>query len=290
MGRFGNVLLVNGEPRWDTRAARGEVVRFFLTNVSSTRVFNVSFHAGAQAASRFPRPDEGRRVRPQPLRARGMGREHHHRAGRALRGRCPLRRRPETSRSSTACARSTTSRRNSSTRPRCLASCTCRRDARGPGPSARVRAAPPQRSESSPRSIGTGGTSTGPWTTSWSITLQAGDLPFPLGPLMNFESVYRNPVEWSGTMPEMDWIVTGENARWLLRDARHRTREHGHRLALSRRRSSSSCGSSTIAAALHAMQHPIHIHGQRFLVALGERRAERRIWCGRTRCSCRPAS
>ena len=43
MGRFGNVLLVNGEPRWETRVRRGEVVRLFLTNVSSTRVFNVSF-------------------------------------------------------------------------------------------------------------------------------------------------------------------------------------------------------------------------------------------------------
>ena len=43
------------------------------------------------------------------------------------------------------------------------------------------------------------------------VTLEAGDLPFPLRPLMSFESVYRNPVEWSGTMPEMDWIVTGQD-------------------------------------------------------------------------------
>ena len=47
MGRFGNVLLVNGEPRWDTRVRRGEVVRLFLTNVSSTRVFNLSFQGAA---------------------------------------------------------------------------------------------------------------------------------------------------------------------------------------------------------------------------------------------------
>ena len=47
MGRFGNVLLVNGEPRWETRVRRGEVVRFFLTNVSSTRVFNLSFEGAA---------------------------------------------------------------------------------------------------------------------------------------------------------------------------------------------------------------------------------------------------
>jgi suppressor of ftsI len=43
MGRWGNVLLVNGEPRWPLTVRRGEVVRFFLTNVSSARVYNVSF-------------------------------------------------------------------------------------------------------------------------------------------------------------------------------------------------------------------------------------------------------
>ena len=43
MGRFGNVLLVNGEPRWSLRVKKGEVVRFYLTNASSARLFNVSF-------------------------------------------------------------------------------------------------------------------------------------------------------------------------------------------------------------------------------------------------------
>ncbi|HUF29145.1 MAG TPA: multicopper oxidase domain-containing protein, partial [Gemmatimonadaceae bacterium] len=43
MGRFGNVLLVNGEPAYRTTARAGEVVRVFLTNVSNTRVFNLSW-------------------------------------------------------------------------------------------------------------------------------------------------------------------------------------------------------------------------------------------------------
>ena len=41
MGRFGNVLLVNGEPQLALRATRGEVVRYYLTNTANTRVFNV---------------------------------------------------------------------------------------------------------------------------------------------------------------------------------------------------------------------------------------------------------
>ena len=43
MGRVGNVLLVNGEPRYALRAKRGDVVRYFITNVSSSRTFNLSF-------------------------------------------------------------------------------------------------------------------------------------------------------------------------------------------------------------------------------------------------------
>jgi FtsP/CotA-like multicopper oxidase with cupredoxin domain len=42
MGRFGNVLLVNGEPNLSLSARKGEVVRFYLTNTANTRVFNVA--------------------------------------------------------------------------------------------------------------------------------------------------------------------------------------------------------------------------------------------------------
>jgi FtsP/CotA-like multicopper oxidase with cupredoxin domain len=41
MGRFGNVLLVNGEPELALTARKGEVVRFYLTDTANTRVFNV---------------------------------------------------------------------------------------------------------------------------------------------------------------------------------------------------------------------------------------------------------
>lgn len=41
MGRIGNVLLVNGEPRYQLAVHRGEVVRLYLTNVSNARLFNL---------------------------------------------------------------------------------------------------------------------------------------------------------------------------------------------------------------------------------------------------------
>jgi FtsP/CotA-like multicopper oxidase with cupredoxin domain len=47
MGRFGNVMLVAGEPDLSHEAKRGEVVRFYFTNTANTRVFNVTL-PGAQ--------------------------------------------------------------------------------------------------------------------------------------------------------------------------------------------------------------------------------------------------
>jgi FtsP/CotA-like multicopper oxidase with cupredoxin domain len=42
MGRFGNVMLVAGEPNLSLEAKRGEVVRLYFTNTANTRVFNVT--------------------------------------------------------------------------------------------------------------------------------------------------------------------------------------------------------------------------------------------------------
>ena len=42
MGRFGNVLLIGGDPDCSLTARAGEVVRLWLTNTANTRVFNVA--------------------------------------------------------------------------------------------------------------------------------------------------------------------------------------------------------------------------------------------------------
>jgi FtsP/CotA-like multicopper oxidase with cupredoxin domain len=91
------------------------------------------------------------------------------------------------------------------------------------------------------------------------------DLPFPLSQVMRLDSVFFNPVEWVGTMEEMNWVATGNHVEWVMRDrATGRTNadidlsfRQGDvvKLRLINRRES-----------FHAMQHPIHFHGQRFLV------------------------
>jgi FtsP/CotA-like multicopper oxidase with cupredoxin domain len=42
MGRFGDLMLINGETDLALSAQRGEVVRFYFTNTANTRVFNVA--------------------------------------------------------------------------------------------------------------------------------------------------------------------------------------------------------------------------------------------------------
>jgi len=66
-------------------------------------------------------------------------------------------------------------------------------------------------------------------------------------------------------MPEMDWLATGEEVEWLLLDpdtglenmAIDWEFEVGERVKLR---------VVNNRASLHPMHHPIHLHGQRFLV------------------------
>jgi FtsP/CotA-like multicopper oxidase with cupredoxin domain len=44
MGRFGNVLLINGETTFAETASAGEVVRLYLVNTTNTRLFNFAIH------------------------------------------------------------------------------------------------------------------------------------------------------------------------------------------------------------------------------------------------------
>jgi len=42
MGRFGNVLLVNGEEDYKLNAKKGDIIRFYITNSANARTFNFS--------------------------------------------------------------------------------------------------------------------------------------------------------------------------------------------------------------------------------------------------------
>jgi len=97
------------------------------------------------------------------------------------------------------------------------------------------------------------------------LAMEVGDLPFPLRPLMQMDSAYFSPVEWVSTMPEMNWPLTPREVRWILRDGAT-GRENGDIDWRFREGDLVRLRVRNEREVLHAMQHPIHVHGQRFLV------------------------
>ena len=70
MGRFGDVLLVNGDPDLKLTARAGEVVRFYLVNTANTRVFNVAIPG---ARMKLVGGDSGRYEHEQFVESVGVG-------------------------------------------------------------------------------------------------------------------------------------------------------------------------------------------------------------------------
>jgi FtsP/CotA-like multicopper oxidase with cupredoxin domain len=98
------------------------------------------------------------------------------------------------------------------------------------------------------------------------LTVEVDSLPFPLGPILAQDRAYFPPLEWAGTMPEMNWVTTARTVRWSLVDAATGRRDH----AIDWRFRQGDLVKVRLVSdrdAFHAMHHPIHVHGQRFLVA-----------------------
>ena len=256
MGRFGNLFLVNGEPGWRSTARRGEVVRFLLTNVSNTRTLNLSFGAGARIKVvggdvgnfereewvesvviapaeryvvhvRFDRPGTTSLVN----RVRGLD----HVFGRFFQEEDTL----GTVRVDTA---------------RAAPDLTAAFDALRADTAAAAEIARYRRWFEKPvdREL--------------VLALRTRGLPFITRTMMELDSVYFAPVEWSGTMPHMNWASTGREVTWTVRDPR--TGRENMRIDDWRFRVGDvvKVRMSNERASFHAMQHPIHLHGQRFLV------------------------
>jgi suppressor of ftsI len=97
------------------------------------------------------------------------------------------------------------------------------------------------------------------------LTLETRDLPFVTRQLMMLDSAYFAPVEWSGTMPHMNWASTGSQVRWVMRDPTT-GKQNMDVDWVFRRGEVIKLRLFNERRSFHAMQHPIHIHGQRFLV------------------------
>ncbi len=267
MGRFGETFLVNGEPDYRLRVERGEVVRFYLTNAANTRTFNLSFlgarmkvvasDVGSYAREewvesivlapaeryvvhvRFDRPGAIALVN----RVRGLD----HLYGKFF---------PEVDTLGTVD----------------VARGRIERDLGRGFAALRYDTAAAAEMEGFRRAAA------GAPEKVLVLTLETRGLAPVTQRLMQLDSIYFAPMEWSGTMPMMNWASTGRQVRWIVRDPatgrenmdvdwRFR-RGHPVRIRLVNQRRS-----------FHAMQHPIHLHGQRFLVlSVNGVRNENLVW------------
>ena len=251
MGRFGNVFLVNGDSHYSLDVNRDDVVRFFLTNASSARMYNLSF---GDARMKVIAGDLGKLEREAWVKSIPIAPAERYvvdvRFGEGKR----------------------------------IAVVN------------RVQALAHIAGTYSPEIDTLGVVQVTPWSKikhrdrefetlhvdkdverdlapfrkyftkrvdhSLVLTLTTHELPDAVS---NMLLGINAAVEWNDGMPMMNWLATGSQVHWILRDPAtgkenmdidwHFTQGDVVKLRLFNNPASS-----------HAMQHPIHLHGQRFLV------------------------
>lgn len=254
MGRVGNVPLVNGEPGYELHVTRGEVVRFHLTNVASSRTWNLSFGDApmkvlASDVSRFEREARVASVVLAPAE-RYVIETRFDRPGRV-----PLLNRVQAI-------------------DHYMGEFVAHVDTLGWVTVDSAAAAPDYAAAFD--SLRVNGTVSAdierfrPWfdkAPDKRITLTVATTALPLATVqfMSIDTAYFHPVEWVDGMPEMNWLSTGKQVRWILRDDDSGLEneaidwhvKHGSVVKLRIFNDPKS---------FHPMQHPIHLHGQRMLV------------------------
>jgi suppressor of ftsI len=247
MGRFGNLFLVNGEPTWQGSARRGETVRFWFTNAANTRTFNLSF---TNAQMTLVAADMGAFTAPLPVESVVLAPAERYAVDVTFTGTPSL----------------------LVNRVRAIDHFFGRfvqqEDTLGvvniaagsPGVRETNQDEPVQVEADAGHEAG---------TETPDLTLEFGlrtrDLPFITSQMMLLDSAYFHPVEWSGTMPMMNWATSGQQAQWFVRDASTGLENEAatFRVSLGERL---VIRMVNLRNSIHAMQHPIHVHGQRFRI------------------------
>jgi suppressor of ftsI len=254
MGRVGNVLLVNGEPGYTLHVDRGDVVRFFITNVSSSRTFNLSFGGApikvvASDVSRFEREERVPSVVIAPaeryvVEVRFDGPRRYvlvnaiqainHYAGEFS---------PEVD---------------------TLGAVTA--GAAPAAPDYTRQFATFRTNDAVSRDIGRYRQYFDkPPDKTLTLTVATSALPLATVQFLNVDTAYFAPVEWVDGMPDMNWLSTSKQVRWIFRDSATGKENmdidwHARRGTVLKLRIFNDPKS------FHPMQHPIPPHGPRMLV------------------------
>jgi FtsP/CotA-like multicopper oxidase with cupredoxin domain len=267
MGRFGNVLMVNGETDYRLTARRGEVIRFFLTNVANTRTFNVTF---GNADVKVVASDIGRFEREEWVNSVVIAPAERYVVDVRF------------AESGTVAIANTVQaidhfRGEFFPQVDTLAWVTVSDEPASPDLSAAFGTL--RTHEAVVRDI----EAFRPWfgrepDHELLTTVRVEGLPPPIVLSMEADTLYFPPVEWNDGMPMMNWLSTAEQVTWILRDVETGAEngdiqwefDVGDVVKLRIHNTPDS---------FHPMNHPIHIHGQRFLVlSMDGRETENLVW------------
>lgn len=254
MGRVGNLLLVNGEPRYTLTAHRGDVVRFFLTNAASSRTYNISFGGApmkvlASDVSRFEHEERVRSVILAPAE-RYIVEAKFDKPGRyalvnAVQAINHFRGEFDAETDTLGIVT--------------VDSAPAAPDYAGPFDALRDNAAVTRDIDRYRPYFDK------PPDKRLTLTMRGNGLPVATVQFMNVDTAYYAPVEWVDGMPDMNWLSTSDQVKWILRDDATGKEDmdidwhvkQGSVVKLELYNDPKS---------FHPMQHPIHLHGQRMLV------------------------
>jgi suppressor of ftsI len=252
MGRFGNVLLINGQPKWQMDAAPGEVVRLLLTNAASARTFNVSF---GDAPIKLIASDQGPYARETMVTSIVIAPGERYVADVRFDqpGTVAIVNEVQTidhflgemyDDTDTLGHVAVTGR----PAPADPSFAVLHDDSAVVRDIARFR---PAFDKAPDEEI--------------VLTTAIQGLPIPMMQFMSIDTLYRPPLEWADGMSDMNWLATGKEVRWVIRDTHSGAENmnlawHFHKGDIIKIRVFNDPRS------LHPMNHPLHLHGQRFLV------------------------
>jgi suppressor of ftsI len=253
MGRFGNVLLINGERHWRMKAAAGEAVRLLLTNAASARTFNVSF---GDAPMKLIASDESRYAREAMVKSVVIAPGERYVVDVLFRkpGEVAIENKVQTVDHflgeifPNIDTLGFVSVAGNGQAEESVDFSTLHEDSAVVADIARYRAAFDKAPDEE-----------------LVLTTEIAGLPIPVMQFMSIDTLYRPPLEWTDGMADMNWIATGHEVHWVLRDAR----SGAENMQIKWRFPAHSVIKVRVfndPRSFHPMNHPIHLHGQRFLV------------------------
>jgi suppressor of ftsI len=263
MGRFGNTVLVNGEVHPRVTAKRGEVIRLFLTNASAARTYNLSLPGSrmkvvAGDGGKFEREEWVSSVVIAPSERYVVEVEM------VRDGNIPLVNRVQSLdhmigvywREADTLATVVVSGATSERHAREFA--ILRHNADVAASIAPFR-----------RDFGR------PVDRQLIVTMRTANLPAALA---NMLIGINASLEWNDGMPMMNWLTTSAEVMWALRDPAT-GKENMDIDWRFRRGSVVKLRIFNDPSSSHAMAHPLHLHGQRFLVLTRDGvRSENLVW------------